>query len=266
MGTLDRGRASRAALAAVIGVGALVSAQISASASVPAGQTAAKSPLAVGCAYTKDLFASLDPTQTAAAAKLAAPNSLALMYAEFQIGQRRALRASNSDSVELVTCKGSTVSVAIQSKLVSAPPNAYSKFKLDKKGRLVDFQVSGQPIAGRLIAGTGQVGSALGVTFKLVAAYRTISSGGDLVVVLDVTGAPDGNRGVQAYSATYDGPAGPRVTASSSASGGTSTLATGATSTIAVTFPSQPIGGTVNIPVDETQGNFATGVASIPIK
>ncbi len=189
-----------------------------------------------------------------------------MMYAQFQIAQRRAARSSGVDAVEQVTCKGQTVTVVVPSKVSNLPPNNYTAFKLDKKGRLASFKVSNQALTGRLLVGTGQTGTAVGVFFKLAAAYQAISSGGDLIVVLDVTGAPDGTTSVQASGASYDSPSGQKVATSRVEASSASQLPAGTTTTIAILFPSQPIGGTVNIPVNQTSGNYATGSAAIPVK
>ena len=264
-------RPALAVLAALVGTAALSAA--------PALAAAKPTPAKVACTYFKTLFASTDATEPSKAADLAAPGSLALDYAIHQAGLRSASRAAGyPDPAELVQCSKSKVvlSVAGTSVTTTTTPagttnpsasSTYTAFKLDKSGKLVSFKNGGKSLDGRIVAGTSAPVQALGVTFKFVTGYEGVQSGGDLFVLLDVTGAPDGDRYLNLHDSTYQGAAG-KVQASAAI--GPFKLLQGVATKVALVFPAQSVGGTATVPVQGTNydpavGGLPTANAEIPI-
>ena len=250
-------KASRGALLLSAALGLVLVLAPGAATAAPSRFAAAKSPAAEACAFLKDLNGA-DPSIADTAVNLTAPGSNAAAYAIVEAGIDHAYVAEGISTVVPVKCASTTV------QLTSVPPTTYTKFKVDKKGRLSDFLVSGLSLKGRLLVGSTQQASVLGVTIKLAAAYQSVQSGGSLFVVLGVTGAPDGQRELQTSQATYQSASGQTVQSSRSV-GTLGELAQGVSTTLMVEFPSQQVGGTVTIPVQSA--DFSQTVnATIPIK
>jgi hypothetical protein len=208
----------------------------------------AKSPATIGCSYARLLFAASDETQIATATSLAAPNSPAMSFAQYVIAVRRALRAEDLDVVDKVTCNAKVVTDKTSDPTQS--PTRFTAFKLDRDGLLVSFKEDGKRLSGRVVGGSGQSATVLGVTLTLAGAH--VNSSGQLIVVLDATDAPDRNSTVLPYDAIYVSPSGKSRPAASKFG---DVVGAHAVATLAIVFASGPIGGTVTVPVGRLTGS-----------
>jgi hypothetical protein len=205
-------------------------------------------PTKAGAAWPRALFATGSPNDAQDAVRLAAPNSPAHAYTVHQIGLMKAQAGSGGVTPNFVKTKDRNV-VVCQRTLAGNQCVTFTRFKIDKRGRVENFSQirGGKP--QRLdppVLGTGQSGSALGVTFNLVSYFRARDG---LFVILDATNASNGARTVESYQASYHPPTGSAVQAGSS-TGLTGDIQPGVTATLALVFPGEPApGGTVTIPM-----------------
>jgi len=241
----------------------------------PAAVANGDGPSSVACKYFTTLF---DTTHPAKAVSLAAPGSVATAYAVHETGSRAAARAQHTDSVALVKCNAHKV---------TSDRAVFTGWRLDEQGRLADFKVNGSALDGRIVQGNAAPIDALGIALRFVSAYSSVSSGGDLVVVLRITGASDGSRHIG--DVAYQNAAGEKVTDAKYAGAitlaGRALAAHGvtyehpilevkrhATTTALVVFPKQTPGGILSIQVlgaynpDLLPIGFENETASIPVR
>jgi hypothetical protein len=232
-----------------------------------AGAAAASNtdPTKAGAAWLTALFATGSANDAQAALPLVAPNSPAYAYTVFQIGGLKALAGSGAGSTPTaVKPKGKNVTLC-QTALNGSTCVTVGRFMLDKKGRVRTFSYfyGGPPTPlGPPVLGTGQTGSGFGVNFQLASYFRARDG---LIVILNVTGAPDGARTIQAYQATYQPPTGPPVQAATSR-GIASDIQPNVAATLELQFAGNPTpGGTITIPMMSGQPDYTNGSAKLQI-
>jgi hypothetical protein len=222
-------------------------------------------PTKAGEAWLKALFATGSANDAQAALRLAAAGTPAYSFTAHQIGALKAQAGSgaggNSNSVK---AKGRNVRLC-QETLRGDDCITFARFEIDKTGRVENFSYTDDKKLSELVPpvlGTGQSGSAFGVTFRLASYFQARDA---LIVILDATGAADGARTVESYQATYQPPNGPAVQASTSL-GLTGDIQPGVAATVELQFPGMPAsGGTVTIPMLSGPPNYSTGSATISL-
>jgi hypothetical protein len=140
------------------------------------------------------------------------------------------------------------------------------KFSLDKKGRVRTFSYfyggPPTPLVPPVIAPSADTGSGLGVNFQVASYFRARDG---LVVILNVTGAADGPKTVEAFQATYQPPSGAPIQASLS-QGLNGQVQPSVQGTLALEFPGTPApGGTITIPMMGGAPDYGNGSVTIPL-
>ena len=222
-------------------------------------------PTKAGENWLTALFATGSANDAQAAVPLVAPNSPAAAYTTFQIGTLSAAAGSGGGSTPAsVKQKGTKVALC-ETALRGTTCITFGKFVLDKKGRVRTFSYfRGGPPTPLVppVLGTGQAGSAFGVNFHLASYFAAES---DLIVILNVTGAPDAANSIEAYEATYQPPSGAPLQAASS-TGITGNLQPNVAATLELDFAgSPPPGGTITIPMLSGAPNYANGSSTISL-
>ena len=110
-------------------------------------------------------------------------------------------------------------------------------------GKLATFTVDGVCVDDRLLAG-GLQANQNGVVVELLGAYQSVVSD-DLIVALDVTNDSDETVILNGWSAEYLTAESRQATASDAI--GPDELRSGASAYLALVFPTQGLGGTVNL-------------------
>jgi hypothetical protein len=219
-----------------------------------------------GAEWLRALFATGRPKDAQAALPLTAPNSAAYAFTVHQIGRLKAVAGSGTGRPQSsVKTKGPKVAVCQNDPYLAYGCVTFTRFKVDKQGRVKSFFHSRGGPAQALVApvlGTGQSGGAFGVTFKLVSYVQAPDA---LTVHLEATNAGDGARTVTSYRASYQPPTGPAVQAGESF-GLPGDIQPGATATLELQFPggAEPK-GTVTIPMLSGPPDYANGSATVPL-
>ncbi|HXY90918.1 MAG TPA: hypothetical protein VEP49_00420 [Acidimicrobiia bacterium] len=254
-------------------VGSLVTAWVLAAllftlAPVGAARAADADPTATGYRYLQHLFARGGrPTD---AKTLSAAGSLAASNVDFWLAINDAYRISGAGQPNRQTFvrKGKTVQGCSTEKptasTVAPSCTTYANFKLDKQHRLVSFTVDGKSLAGRYAVG-GPPATAMGVSLAVRAAYRSATTNA-LIIVLSVTGAPDGPRQVFLSSSSYVDRGGPVLQATPElVLGSKDAVPPSATTTMSIVYPGASLGGVLQVPVFETVAPFTSEVAQLRV-
>jgi hypothetical protein len=184
----------------------------------------------------------------------------------FQIGDLKAQAATGgAGAPTTVKQKGKNVDLC-QTSLRGSSCITVGKFVVDKTGRVVTFSyLAGgppQPLVPPVLAPAADSGNGFGVTFQ-VASYFQARDG--LLVILNVTGAPDAARTVEAFQATYQPPNGSPVQASI-ARGLNSQVQPMVQGTLELEFAGAPQpGGTISIPMLGGPPDYGMGTATVPL-
>jgi len=225
-----------------------------------------RQPLDVGVVYLRRVFATT-PATVAAAQRLTAPGSLAERYAVASTELATAITdAAERVPPTTITKHGSELH-ACTVEVTTTQCATFAAFRSDRHGRLVSFTINHLSLAGRFAIDAGQSDAALGVTGNLDIAYESPTPP-TLLIVFSVRGAPDGARAVDVSSATYVGPDGharqPHADTPLEPPG---PLVVGpeVRTLFAVAVPGAPLGGTLTVPVVDTQPGTDAGTLRLTI-
>jgi hypothetical protein len=185
-----------------------------------------------------------------------------------------ALQAAGRPAAPVDTIKvhGHQVTACSAPTAITTPTTApgtcatYSQFVLDRKGRLVAFNINGAPLTGRL-AGQGQPSQpALGTALTVTTAYQSPASG-ILFIILSARGAPDGPRNVFVSSGTYVEPSGQQlqVIPGDVAEPLEGVVQPNATASMIAAFPGAAVGGTLTVPVSNTSDLTQSGQLQVQV-
>lgn len=246
------------ALAVVLAVSAAV-----AMVPVAAHGAANDDPQSVAFDYFDHLFSSGSPGEAARAVELAAKDSPAYAYAVHQQILAEAQVATGGTYPNTVKRKGENISLCEANTKTDC--TIVGKFKLNKKGRLRTFSyIDGRDtqLLTPPLLGTGQVGTAAGVTFTLVSSFQARDA---LFVTFRVTGDPGAERSIYSYESTYTPPGAPSVQAATTL-GVSSTIQAGVAGVLALVFPGVLApDGTVTIPVNTGPPDYVDANAVISL-
>jgi hypothetical protein len=226
--------------------------------------SASTDPTKAGLRWLSALFSTGSANDSQAALPLAAPGSPAYAYTVFQIDTLKAQAGSGGGGIPTaVKQKGKNVTLCTGAQASNCI--TVGRFLLDKKGRVKLFSYfnGGPPtVLQPPVMGSGETGTAFGVTFQL-ASYFEARDG--LIVNLNVTGAPDAARSVQAYQATYQPPTGAPLQAAASR-GLSGDVQPRVAATLELQFAGSPApGGTITIPMMSGAPDYTSGNATIPL-
>jgi len=232
------------------------------------------SPSTVACQYFSALFGP-DAAGRDKAVELAAPGSIAHAYAVHLAAYMAIQRAEGGgQQPNRVRCSASKVETGKAPEKSKNPPvtysitaltgtSTYARFATDANGKLTNFTVNGSSLDGSIIEGTAPAVEALGAGIRVVSAYQVAGSG-DLYVILELTGSPDGSRDLQPdFSTFYVSALGTRFSTRTQVGDpslsewvGPSALHKGEAPVKAYAkFPAQPLGGTLNMTVASNEFN-----------
>jgi len=243
---------------------------------VPVAAAKHPTPSKVACQYFTALFGP-DAAAREKAVELAAPGSIAHVFAVHQAAYLKIERvATGSESPNGARCSASKIeSGKVPEKAPKKSKNApitfstvpaqagistYEEFTTDANGQLVSFTVNGSSLDGRIIEGTAPAVEALGTSIRVVSAYQS-TNGGDLYIILELTGSPDGARDMQPdFSTFYESASGRRTAVGDPSLSaqwvGPPALRKGQGPVYAFAkFPAQPLGGTLNMTVGSNEFN-----------
>jgi hypothetical protein len=201
------------------------------------------------------LIADEDPRAEKVLLSLTAPGSPAYFYGLFVLGQSVSVLAmggqlnphrAHAQGGSVLLCPRPTAGQAT----VKCVP--FSNFRGDSSGRIVSFSISGQPVDGRSVIGTGaHVPVPFGGYVRLTAAVASAS----LVAIIHLAA---GSKGLDLVSVQYVTSSGQKVTPEAVTS--PPALPPGKQTEMAAAFRAAPRGGTIILTVRPYSGGASSTV------